>query len=142
MEISDIRRQLRLAIDRSRREAADRRARADEAGAAYERFLDTVAKPVFQMVATALKAEGYPFTTFTPKGGLRLASERTGEDYVELALDTSGDEPTVVARISRARGRRVVNRERPVREATPPARLAEEDVLEMLLQEIGPFVER
>jgi hypothetical protein len=142
MEISEVRKRLRLAVDRSRREAVERRARADAAVAAYERFLEAVATPVFKMVAMALKAEGFPFTAFTPKDGLRLASERSGEDYIELGLDRTGDEPVVTARISRTHGRRVVSRERPVRESTPPSHLTEEDVLDMLLQEIAPFVER
>jgi hypothetical protein len=142
MEISEVRKRLLLVIDQSRRGAVARQARAEAAATAYERFLTTVAVPVFQMFGNALRAEGHGFTVFTPKSGLRLASARSGEDYIELALDTAADEPLVIARVSRARGHRVVSRERPVRELTPPEALTQEDVLEMLLSEIGPFVER
>jgi hypothetical protein len=142
MEISEVRKRLLLVIDQSRRGATARQARADAAAAAYDRFLEAVAAPVFQMFGNALRAENHPFTVFTPKGGLRLASGRSAEDFIELALETSEDEPFVVARISRARGRRVVSHERAVRERTPPERLTQEDVLDMLLHEIGPFVER
>ena len=142
MEISEVRRRLLLVIDQSRRGAAARQARDAAAGAAYERFLASVATPVFQQFGAALKAEGHPFAVFTPHSGLRLASTRSAEDFIELALDTSADEPSVIARVSRGRGRRVLSHERPIREHTPPERLTEEDVLQMLLGEIGPFVER
>jgi hypothetical protein len=142
MEISEVRKRLLLVIDQSRRGAEARQARAETAAAAYERFLETVGVPVFQMFASALRAERHQFTVFTPQGGLRLASARAAEDYIELALDTSGDESRVIARISRGRGSRVLSHERPVREATAPEGLTQEDVLEMLLDEIGPFVER
>ena len=142
MQISEVRRRLLLAIDQSRRAAVARQARADAAALAYDLFLTAVAVPVFQMFATALKAEGHSFTVFTPESGLRLASTRSAEDYIELVLDRSADQPLVVARVSRARGRRIVSHERLVRELTPPEKLTQEDVLDMLLHEIGPFVER
>ena len=142
MEIAEVRKRLRRVVDESRRAAAARRQTTDAAETAYDRFLDGVATPVFQMFATALRGDGYSFTVFTPKGGLRLASARSAEDYIELSLDKSADQPVVVARVSRGRGRRFVSRERPVRELTPPEQLTEEDVLQMLLREIAPFVER
>ena len=142
MEIAEVRKRLLLAIDQSRRAATARQARADAAATAYDRFLGTIATPVFQMLAAALRAESHSFTVFTPAGGLRLASTRSAEDYIELALDTSTDEPFVLARVSRARGHRVLSHERPVRDRTPPDDLTEEDVLQLLLQEIGPFVAR
>ncbi len=58
--------------------------------------------PLFRQVANVLKAEGYQFTVFTPGGSVRLMSERNAEDYIELSLDTSGDEP-LVARAAAAR---------------------------------------
>lgn len=142
MEVSDVRKRLLQAIDRARRAAADRRVRADAAAKSYEEFLETVATPVFRMVAGALKAEGHMFVVHTPAGGLRLASERSAEDYIELALDTSVDPPAVIARVSRGRGHRVISTEREIREKTAVERLTEEDVLEFLLGEIVPFVVR
>jgi hypothetical protein len=78
---------------------------------------------------------------FTPSGGVRLMSDRGSEDYIELSLDTSGDEPMVLGRSSRARGRRVIENERAIAELTVP-NLTEEHVVEYLLKELGPFVER
>lgn len=140
MEVSDVRRRLRQAMDRARRASAERRVRADAAAVSYERFLSAVATPVFRMMATALKAEGHPFTVFTPAGSLRLSSDRTPEDFIELALDTAADPPVVVTRVSRARGHRVTSIERPLRDDQPIEKLSEEDVLEFLLSEILPFL--
>ncbi len=142
MEVSDVRKRLKQTIERSKREAAERRARADTAAKAYEEFLEKVATPVFRLFATALKAEGHPFAVHSPAGGLRLASERSAEDYIELALDQSVDPPSAIARVSRARGHRVVSTEREIRAETPIERLSEEDVLNFLLGEIVALVAR
>jgi hypothetical protein len=142
MEISDIRRRLRLTIDRAKRTTTERRARADAAGRAYQAFLTGVATPVLQMFASALKAEGYAFQVFTPAGGLRLMSERGSADFVELALDPTTDPPSVLARINRGRGSRVITAERTLGGDAPIEQITQEDVLAFLLAEIEPFVER
>jgi hypothetical protein len=142
IEVSEMRKRLRAAIDQSRRDAAARRAEVDEASAAYETFLATVAEPLVQMLANALRGEGHPFTVFTPRGGLRLASGRSGEDFIEFALDTTMRHPTVVLRVNRGRGRRVIQHERPIRGEERLTELTEEDVVKALLEEIAPFVER
>jgi hypothetical protein len=143
IEVSEIRRRLRATLEQARRSRAERRARAEAAERAYEALLAKVATPVFRMFAAALKAEGHPFAVFTPASQLRLASERSGEDFIEIFLDTDEDPPVVSARISRGRGRRMITSERPVRKASPPSGdLADEDVLEFLLEEIPPFIER
>jgi hypothetical protein len=142
MEISDVRRRVRQMLDQARRASAERRVRADAAAQAYEGFLSKVATPVFRMFATAIKAEGRAFAVFTPAGGLRLASERSADDFIELSLDTSSDPPAVVARINRGRGSRLLTVERSIRDGATVESLTEEDVLEFLLREIEPFVER
>jgi hypothetical protein len=142
MEVSDVRKRLLQTIDRARRAAAEHRARADAAARFYEEFLEKVATPVFRMFGIALRAEGHLFVVHTPAGGLRLASERSAEDYIELALDTAIDPPAAIARVSRGRGHRVISTEREIREKTAIERLTEEDVLEFLLAEIVAFVVR
>ncbi|HEV3217038.1 MAG TPA: hypothetical protein VGZ27_15005 [Vicinamibacterales bacterium] len=142
IEISDMRKRLRAAIDQSRRAAAARRTELGEATEAYDRFLTGLAEPLVQMLANALRAEGYPFTVFTPRGGLRLASGRSGEDFIEFVLDTSARQATVLLRVNRGRGRRVVQHERPIRGEERIDQLSDEDVLKALLEEIAPFVER
>ena len=141
METSAVRNRLNLIIDRAKRAAAERRARNDEATRAYERFLEQVAVPLFRQVAGSLKASTYNFTVFTPGGSVRLMSDKSAEDYIELYLDTSGEQPVVMGHTSRARGRRVIDSERPIA-ARPVGELTDEDVLEFLLKEIEPFVER
>ncbi len=142
MEISDVRKRYRHAIEEARTKAVERRARADAANRAWPVFLAQIAAPVFRMVAGVLKAEGHPFTVFTPADGLRLMSDRSSDDFIELVLDPSVDPPAPLVRVNRGRGRRVVTAERPLREGTSIDRLTEEDVLEMLLEEIVPLVER
>jgi hypothetical protein len=142
IETSELRKRVRAAIDLSRRAAAARRTRLDEAAAAYNALLENTAAPLAQMVANALRVEGYNFTVFTPNGGLRLASAKSADDFIEFALDTSEAEPLVILRVNQARGRRILQHERPVKGQTPIERLTEEDVLQALLEELGPFIER
>jgi hypothetical protein len=141
MEVSIVRQRLREAIERARRSAAARRARADEAARDYERFLDQVATPLFKQVANVLRTEGYPFTVFTPSGSVRLMSDKSAEDFIELTLDSAGDEPRVIGHTSRARGRRVIEAERPIANRAV-GELTDEDVLGFLSVELEPFVER
>jgi hypothetical protein len=142
MEISDVRRRLRQALEAAKRAGAERRARAEEAGQAYDRFLSGTATPIFQMVAGVLRAEGHAFQVFTPAGGLRLSSERAAGDFIELGLDSSSDPPAVMARISRGRGSHLLTAERPVRQGAAVDDLSDEDVLSFLLAEIAPFVQK
>jgi len=137
MEISDVRKRILGTIERARQRAAERRARADEAARAYSTFLDGVAVPIFKQVANVLRAEGYPFSVSTPSGGVRLMSDRTAEDFVEIGLDTSGEMPHVMGHASRARGRRVIESERAIGD---PAQLDENDVLEFLTKELEAFL--
>lgn len=141
LDVSEIRRRVRLTIEHARREAARRRAERDRAAADYERFLERVAEPVARAVAAALRAEGYPFQLATPAGRVRIESERDRQDFIEFELDTSRA-PTVLGRVSRSRGREVVTSERPVREGVAVADLTAEDVLQFILEELVPFVER
>jgi hypothetical protein len=142
LEVSEVRRRLRQAIDRARRDAAARRVEQDRAAADYERFLESTAGPVFRLFLSALRGEGYLFKIFTPAGTLRLASEKSAEDFIEVALDDQSHPPVVLGRTSLARGRRVTTSERPIREGAPISQLTQEDVLAFLVAEIAPFVER
>jgi hypothetical protein len=140
MESSTVRNRLNVIIDAAKRASAERRARSDEAVRSYERVLE-FSVPLFKQVAQALKVSGYLFTVFTPGGSVKLMSDKSAEDYLELSLDTSGDRPDVMGRVSRTRGRRVMESERPIADK-PVGELTEDDVLEFVLKEIVPFVER
>ena len=142
IETSEVRKRLRHAIEEQRRRTAARRATVDAAASAYTDLLEATATPLVQKLANVLRAEGHNFTVFTPNDGLRMALAKSADDFIELALDTSHDEPFAALRVSRTRGRRVVQHERPIKGRTPVERLTEEDVLQALLDEIAPFVER
>jgi hypothetical protein len=142
VEISVVRNRLNRAIEVARGRAQQHRQRAATAEQVYSTFLKDVATPVTRLVANSLKVENHPFTVFTPSGGLRLASDRGRDDYVEFALDTSADPPQVIGRISRSRGSRTLDEERPVKQGTAPDELTEEDVLTFLLDVLQPWLER
>jgi hypothetical protein len=142
MEVSEIRRQVRAAIESARREARERRVRSDRAALDYQDFLRDRAVPVFQTVAAALVAESYRFKVFTPADSVRLASETSSTDFIELSLDPAANPPTVIGRTSRGRGSRLVDRERPIREGRPIPELSDEDVLAFLMTEIAGLLER
>ena len=95
-----------------------------------------------KQVAAVLKAEGHTFTVFTPQGGVRLAWDRTRDDYIELSLDTMSDNPQVVGLIRRTRGSRTLGEERPIKPDTAPGELTEEDVLAFLTDALQPWLER
>jgi hypothetical protein len=141
MEISEVRQRVLQTIDRAKRKAAERRSRADQAAVEYQLFHERIAVPLFRQVANALKAAGYNFTVFTPADSVRMMSDKTAEDYVELLLDTTGKQPAIVCHSSRARGRRVLESERVLGTGTV-GDVTEHQVLEALLEELEPFVER
>jgi hypothetical protein len=142
MEISDVRRRLRQALEQARKATAERRARTDLAAAAYGAFLRDVATPVFRMFANVTKAEGPGFTVFTPAEGVRLVSERHADDAIEIWLDASLDPPQVGTRVSTMRGRNLTTSEGLLRAEAPISGLTDEDVLAFLLANIGALVER
>jgi hypothetical protein len=142
VEVSEVRRQLKHAIDRAKARAQRKRTDAAEAERAYAAFLEEIATPTTRMLANALKAEGYPFTVSTPSGGLRLASDRGRDDYIELTLDGSGEKPTVVGRVRRTRGSRTLEDERPIKPGAAPQDLTEADVLSFLVNALDPWLDR
>jgi len=142
MEISDVRRRLRAAIEEAKRRSTERRSRADEASRAWEEVLTATAVPAFHSVASALSGEGHRFKVLTPGGSVRLSLERSAEEFIELALDTDRDDPAVMVRSTRGRGRRIVSTERVVRDGKTVPGMTQEDVVGVLLEELVPFIER
>ena len=133
---------MRETINRAKQASSDRRARTDEAARECDVFLSEIAIPMFRQVAAVLRAESYMFSVFTPSGSVRLMSDRSGDDYIELSLDTSViAQPQVVGHSSRSRGRRIIESEAPLKPGLVRD-LTEEDVLTFVLKELEPFVER
>ena len=97
--------------------------------------------PLVRQIANVLKADGYPFTVFTPSGSVRLMSDRRAEDYIELTFDTSGDTGRVVGHSSHLRGKNVIESEQAVASGKPSS-ITEEELLDFLMKELEPLVER
>jgi len=76
----------------------------------------------------------------TPAGGVRLRSERHRDDAIEMELDTTADPPQPLVTITHVRGSRVVQSDRFVKSTQPVAQLTEDDVVEMLLEELRPWL--
>ena len=141
MEVAHVRNRLRRAIDAAKDRAQSRREQVAQAEQAFEVFL-TVATPVLRQLANALRVENLPFTLFTPERALRLASDRSRVDFIELTLDTSGERALVLGRISYARGSRTSDEERPLRPDIPLESISEEDVLDFCLGALEPWLQR
>lgn len=142
IEVSEVRRRLRQAIADGRKAAERRHERSQSASRDYARFLEMVAVPVFRILANVLRAERYPFELSTPEGSVRLSSERSAKDFLDLVLDVSVDPPVVMGQASHSRGGRVVLIERPVLDGAKIADLTDENVMQFLMAEIVPLVER
>jgi hypothetical protein len=127
-------------MEQARRDQSERRARAQEAARAYDTFLNTIAIPAFRMVANVLTAEGVKFEAMTPSGGVLIVADRQRDDAIGLELDTSVDPPEPLVTITRVRGSRSLRHERRIRGSAPMQQLTEDDVIEMLLEELRPWL--
>ena len=139
-DVAVVRKRVKVAIEQARRDHAERRDRVGESRKSYQTFLDTAAIPVFRMLANVMKSEGLHFEVMTPADGVRLQSERNREDAIELELDTTVDPPQPLVTITRVRGSRVVQSDRSIKGSTPLVQLTEDDVIEMLLEELRPWL--
>jgi hypothetical protein len=142
VEVSHVRRRLQAAIAAAREHAQRRRQQAADAEGTYDRFLSQIAVPLVRQIGNALQAEGYAFTVSTPGRGVRLALDRGRDDFIELALETDGDAPTVIGRIRRTRGSRTIEEERPVKRDALPDQVTEQDLLDFFESALQPWLER
>lgn len=140
-DVAVVRKRVRTAIEQARRDQAERRERVAEAKNIYENFLQNSAVPIFRMLANVMKSEGnLNFEVMTPAGGVRLQSERQRDDSIELELDTTADPPQPLVTITRVRGSRIVQSDRSIKGSNPLVQLTEGDVIEMLLEELRPWL--
>jgi hypothetical protein len=142
LEVSQVNKRVRSAIEQARSRAQSRRNATASAEKAFAVFLETVATPVSRQVVNALKVSNIAFTLGTPGGGLRLAAERGRDDYVEFVLDSSGELPQAAGRVSVTRGSRTIDEVLPVKSGTAIEDLTDEDVLEFLVRALEPWLER
>lgn len=142
MEVSQVNKRVKNAIEQARARAQSRRNAAASAEKAFAVFLETVATPVSRQVVNALKVANISFTLGTPGGGLRLAAERGRDDYIEFVLDASGESPQAAGRVSVSRGSRTIDEVVPVKPGSAIEELTDEDVLEFLVRALEPWLER
>jgi hypothetical protein len=143
MDTGDLRKRILHALDAARKESAERRRAADEAAAAYERFLSEIAAPMIRQAASVLCAEKHRFTADTPAGSVRLSSETSAETFLEITLDASARPPQVIGRVSVARGRQhVLIEEHPIAKDKGVADLVEDDVAQFLVANVSKLVAR
>jgi len=132
-----------VALRRTDADAALRRAEADATARAYDGFLATLAVPMLKQAIDVLKAERQNFVLNAPAGSARIVSEGASDTFLEFVLDSAGNRPQVVGRVSRPRGRqRVVVDERPLAADKAVADLTEEDVAAFLVTEIPRLLKR
>ena len=139
-DVAVVRKRVRAAIEQARRDQAERRGRVAEAQQNYNLFLESAAIPAFRTIANILKSEGLHFEVMSPAGGVRLQSERNREDAIEMELDTTADPPQPLVTVTRERGRRIVQSDRTIKGSNPLVHLTEEDVIDMLLEELRPWL--
>ncbi len=142
LETAEVRRQLTHRLGEVRRAQAQRRAAGDAARAAFDAVVEREIAPTVRQFAQALKAEGFGFSVQTPASVVRLVSDRSSDNVIDIALELGGSEPAVVARSSYARGRRQLDDERTIAQGDAIARIDGEQVLAALLDLVEPFVER
>lgn len=137
---AQLRKRLKAEIEAARRAAATRRERAAAASREYDEFLETRAVPAFRAVANVLRAEGLPFEVMTPSGGVRMVADKKRDDMIELELDPTLDPPQPLVSVVQSRGSRVLRTERLVKEGSPISDISEEDVIELLMTELKPWL--
>ncbi|HEX5068929.1 MAG TPA: hypothetical protein VFV78_01835 [Vicinamibacterales bacterium] len=143
MDVSELRRKILRAIDEGKPDdRAKRRAEIDTAKAAYDRFLELVAVPLFRQAQTILKAEGRAFVVHAPADGVKLVSDGSPSTFLEFLLDTSSEQPRVIGRVSRTRSRGVTVEEQPLAAGKPVDQLTEEDVAGFFVNEIPKLVRK
>ena len=141
-ETADIVRRVRRAVAGARTAAARRRELATEAEVEGQAVLEHLVAPLGKKVVSVLAAEGHRFAVSTPVGAVRLSRGASGEDFVEIALDTSRNPPALVGRAAWAWGQRVRQEERVVAQHPDIGLLTADGVLDYLLAAIAPLVER
>ncbi len=139
-ELTELRRRVRQAIEDAKRKNASRRDARDQASKGWATAVADVVEPEATIMAEALTGEGLPFRLETPRGTIRLVSERSGDDYIELVLDDSDerDSPEVIGRSVIGRGRRSVTVVEELLGA--PADLTTDRIAAFFLNAIGPWI--
>jgi hypothetical protein len=76
----------------------------------------------------------------TPLDRVRLVADKNRDDTIELELDTSLDPPQPLLITVQSRGSRILRTERLVKEGSPISEISEDDLVELLLDQIKPWL--
>ena len=142
MNVSYVRQRVQQAIAEAKEAAIERRRSTVETEVAGKALLDNLAAPLCRTVVAALKADGFRFRVETPLGVVRVCSEISNDEFIEFALEMARIPPALVIRLSRRWGSRLLSNEKIVAERSAIGKLDEEVLLEFLLREIKPLLER
>jgi hypothetical protein len=138
MDVAALRKRILRELDRPgavKATAGDRRATGDTARQQFARLLDTTIVPLLKQSADILKAEGALCRLHTPSDMVKLAFERSPEDFVEIMLDTAMP-PHVIGRSSvRKKGGTLVE-DRIIGVGKEIDEINDEDVVGYLLPEL------
>jgi hypothetical protein len=138
MDVAALRKRILRELDRPgavKATAADRRASGDTARQQFARLLDTTIVPLLKQSADILKAEGALCHLHTPSDMVKLAFDRSPEDFVEIMLDTAMP-PHVIGRSSvRKKGGTLVE-DRIIGVGKEIDEINDEDVVGYLLPEL------
>ena len=91
-------------------------------------------------MANVLRAEGVPFEAQTPASAVRLVSDRSRDDVIEMMLDTTTDPPQPS---SSPRAPAAAASSRPnglVKDRAPIDKLTEDEVIDGLIEELRPWL--
>ena len=142
LETAEVRRQLTHRLAELRKAQSQRRSAGEAARAAFDTVLEREIAPTVRQFAQALKAEGFTFSVQTPASTVRLVSDRSSDNVIDIVLELGATQPTVMVRSAFTRGRRQLEDERVLAQGDGIAALDGERVLAVLLDVIEPFVER
>jgi len=142
MKVSYIRQRVRQAIAEAKEAAIERRRSTVTIEVTGKALLDNLAAPLCRTVVAALKADGLRFRVETPLGSVRICSEMSSDEFIEFALEMTRVPPALVGRLGRRWGSRLLSDEKVIAEGGAIEKLDEEVLLEFLLREIKPLLER
>ena len=142
IDLGEVRRQLRLAIEAAKRDAAAHRRDADEAAASFAFLLEHVAVPLFRQFTSALRAEGLLFRVVTPAGAVRIEAERSADNFLELSLAAAQRPIALLLRRGYTRGHHVYTDDRVMAEGADFSGVTPANLLAALLDAATPFIER
>jgi len=138
MDVAALRKRILRELDRPgavKPSSADRRATGDTARQQFARLLDTTIVPLLKQTGDILKAEGALCQLHTPSDMVKLAFDRSPEDFIEIMLDTAMP-PHVIGRSSvRKKGGTLVE-DRIIGVGKEVEEINDEDVVGYLLPEL------